>query len=159
VSVAEGLVRGIVHPRDLVMLTRDRIQETLDDAAARGRVTRKDANDLVTELVRRGRAERDDLRGELETLVKQGRGQLESAGRRARSAGSVDRVVRGADRARRTVGVGPSFPILGYDDLNATQVQKRVKELSRPEQRKVLNYERKHANRKSVVGALEKSLA
>ncbi len=158
-SVAESLMRGITHPRDLVMLTRERIQETLDDAAARGRVTRKDANDLVAELVRRGRAERDDLRGELETLVKQGRGQLESASRRARSSESVDRVVRGADRARRTVGVGPSFPILGYDDLNARQVQSRITELSRPERRKVLTYERKHANRKSVVGALEKSLA
>jgi hypothetical protein len=141
------------------MLTRDRIQETLDDAASRGRVTRKDANELVAELVRRGRSERDDLRGELEALLEKGRGQLESASRRARGAGSVDRVVRGADRARRTVGVGPSFPILGYDDLNASQVQTRIKELSRPERRKVLNYERKHANRKSVVSALEKSLA
>ena len=159
VSVAEQLVHGITHPRDLVMLTRDRIQETLDEAAARGRVTRKDANELVAELVRRGRAERDDLRGELETFIKHGRGQLESAGRRARGSEPVDRVVRGADRARRTVGVGPSFPILGYDELNARQVQSRIKELSRPEQRKVLTYERKHDNRKSVVDALEKALA
>ena len=57
------------------------------------------------------------------------------------------------------MGVGPSFPILGYDELNVRQVQSRIKELSRPERRKVLNYERKHANRKSVVSALEKSLA
>ncbi|HWE10582.1 MAG TPA: hypothetical protein VG325_14615 [Solirubrobacteraceae bacterium] len=157
--MAEQLVRGVIHPRDLVMLTRERIQETLDEAASRGRVTRKDANDLVAELVRRGRTERDDLRGELETLFGRGRGQLESASRRARSSEPVDRVVRGADRARRTVGVGPSFPILAYDDLNASQVQGRLKELKRPELRKVLNYERKHANRKSVVGAIEKSLS
>ena len=71
----------------------------------------------------------------------------------------VDRFVRGADRARRAAGVGPSFPILGYDELNASQVQSRIKELKKPEMRKVLTYERKHANRKSVVGALEKSLA
>jgi hypothetical protein len=38
-------------------------------------------------------------------------------------------------------------------------VQTRIRDLSRTEQRKVLNYERKHANRKSVVGALEKSLS
>jgi hypothetical protein len=31
-----------------------------------------------------------------------------------------------------------------------------VKELTKPEARKVLTYERKNANRKSVVGALEK---
>jgi polyhydroxyalkanoate synthesis regulator phasin len=158
-SVAEQLVHGVVHPRDLVMLTKDRIQETLDEAASRGRVTRKDANDLVAELVRRGRAERDELRGELETLLDRGRGQLESASRRARGSEQVDRVVRSADRARRSVGVGPSFPILGYDDLNARQVQSRIKELKRPELRKVLNYERKHANRKSVIGTLEKSLS
>ena len=141
------------------MLTRDRIQETLDDAASRGRVTRKDANELVAELVRRGRSERGDLRGEIEALLEKGRGQLESASRRARSSEPLDRVVRSADRARRTVGVGSSFPILGYDDLNVPQVRSRIKGLSRPELRKVLNYERKHANRKSVVGALEKSLA
>jgi hypothetical protein len=56
------------------------------------------------------------------------------------------------------VGVGPSFPILGYDELNATQVQSRIKDLGKPELRKVLNYERKHANRKSVVGAVEKAI-
>jgi hypothetical protein len=38
-------------------------------------------------------------------------------------------------------------------------VQSRIKELKRPELRKVLNYERKHANRKSVIGTLEKSLS
>jgi hypothetical protein len=38
-------------------------------------------------------------------------------------------------------------------------VQSRIKELKKPEMRKVLTYERKNANRKSVVGALEKSLA
>ncbi len=127
-SVAEQLVRGLVNPRDVLMLTRDRIQETLDEAASRGRVTRKDANDLVAELVRRGRAERDDLVSNFEQLVDRGRGQIEAATKRARRAEPVDRLVRGADRARRTVGVGPSFPILGYDDLNANQVQSRLSE-------------------------------
>jgi hypothetical protein len=87
------------------------------------------------------------------------RAELGSATKRARTNQNVDRIVRGADRARRTVGVGPTFPILGYDDLNAPQVQSRIKELKKPELRKVLTYERKHANRKSVVGAIEKSLA
>jgi polyhydroxyalkanoate synthesis regulator phasin len=151
-SVADQLAQGVVKPRDLVMLTRSHIQEALDDAAARGRVTRKDANDLVSELVRRGRGGSNDLIKEIESV-------LGSATKRARSSDSVDRIVRGADRARRAAGVGPSFPILGYDDLNAPQVQSRLKELKKPELRKVLSYERKHANRKSVVGAIEKSLA
>jgi len=158
-SAAEQLVKGAIKPRDLVMLTRERIQETLDEAAARGRVTRKDANDLVAELVRRGRHESHDLLAEIEGLLGRGTKQLESATKRARSSESVDRLVRGADRARRVAGVGPSFPILGYDELNAGQVQSRIKELSKPELRKVLTYERKNANRKTVIGALEKSLA
>ena len=137
------------------MLTRDRIRETLDDAASRGRVTRKDADDLVTELVRRGRSQSGDFRSEIEGLL----GRVETATKRARGSKPVDRLVRGADRARRAAGVGPSFPIIDYDNLNAAQVQSRLKELSKPERRKVLTYERKHANRKTVVGTIEKSLS
>jgi polyhydroxyalkanoate synthesis regulator phasin len=153
-SVAEQLAQGSVKPRDVVMLTRTHIQEALDDAASRGRVTRKDANDLVSELVRRGRGQGNDLVKEVESLL----GKAGAAGKRARGSESVDRIVRGADRARRAAGVGPTFPILGYDELNALQVQSRIKDLKKPELRKVLTYERKNANRKSVVGALEKSL-
>jgi polyhydroxyalkanoate synthesis regulator phasin len=154
-SVAEQLAQGAIKPRDLVMLTRSHIQEALDDAASRGRVTRKDANDLVSELVRRGRGQGGELVKEVESLL----GRAGAATKRARGSDSVDRIVRGADRARRAAGVGSTFPIVGYDDLNAVQVQSRIKELRKPERRKVLSYERKHANRKSVVGALEKSLA
>jgi polyhydroxyalkanoate synthesis regulator phasin len=157
-QLAEQVVRGRAKSRDVLMLTRERIQETLDEAASRGRVTRKDANELVSELVRRGRAQSDELVGQIEQLLASGRDQIESATRRARKADGVDRVVRSADRARRTVGVGPTFPILGYDDLNSSQVRSRIKELDRAELRKVLSYERKHANRKTVVGALEKAL-
>jgi polyhydroxyalkanoate synthesis regulator phasin len=154
-TVAEQLAQGAIKPKDVLMLTRGHIQEAMDDAASRGRVTRKDANDLVTELVRRGRGQGNDLVKEIESLL----GKAGAATKRARGSDSVDRIVRGADRARRAAGVGPSFPILGYDDLNAAQVQARIKELKKPEMRKVLTYERKHADRKSVVGALEKALA
>ena len=158
ISIAEQLVKGTVTPKDVVMLTRERIQETLDDAASRGRVTRKDANELVAELVRRGRSGGDDVVSEIEGLLGKGREQIQSATKRATSSEPVDRIVRGADRARRAAGVGSSFPISGYSELNVSQVQARLKELSKPELRKVLTYERKHANRKSVVGAIEKSL-
>jgi hypothetical protein len=158
VSVAETPDKGTVSPKDIVMLTREKIQETLDDAASRGRMTRKDANELVAELVRRGRSGGDDVVSEIEGLIGKGRDQIESATKRAARSQPVDRIVRGADRARRAAGVGSSFPISGYADLNVSQVQARLKELSKPELRKVLTYERKHANRKSVVGAIEKSL-
>jgi len=120
---------GLPTPLDLVVLTRQRIQDTLDEFAERGRVTRSDANELVAELVRRGRR-----------------------------AEPVDRIVRTADRARRTVGVGPAFPILGYDDLTAGHVTDRLAGLTPPQLRKVRDYERRHANRKTVLEAIEKAL-
>ena len=108
ISIAEQLVKGSVTPKDVVLLTRERIQETLDDAASRGRVTRKDANELVAELVRRGRSGGDDVVSEIEGLLGKGRDQIGSATKRAARSEPVDRIVRGADRARRAAGVGSS---------------------------------------------------
>ncbi|HWE34231.1 MAG TPA: hypothetical protein VG410_12145 [Solirubrobacteraceae bacterium] len=138
-------------PLDFVILTRDRIQETLDEAAERGRVTRSDANELVQELVRRGRQQTEGVLAEIERGVA-------AATRAARRVEPVDRLVRTADRARRTVGVGSSFPISGYDDLTAAQVTERLGELKPGELRRIRDYERRHANRKSVLDAIEKAL-
>lgn len=158
-NAAEQLLRRIARQLDVVMLTRDRIQETLDEAAEGGRVTRHDANMLVTELVRRGRQQTEDLMRELEQLLDRGRGGLESATRLARRAEPVDRIVRGADRARRSVAGGSSFPISDYDELTARQVQERLGDLRPPDLRKVREYERRHANRKTVLEAIERALA
>jgi polyhydroxyalkanoate synthesis regulator phasin len=158
-NIADQLINRVIKPLDLVLLTRERIQETLDEAAERGRVTRSDANELVGELVRRGRQQREDILGDLENLLGRGRDQLESATRRARLSDPVDKIVRSAERARRTVVVGPSLPILGYDELTAAQVGQRLTGLTPAELRKVREYERRHANRKSVLAAIEKALA
>src|SRR5690348_1180923 len=69
VSLAEQLVNRVINPLGLVMLTRERIQDTLDEAATRGRVTRSDANELVAELVKRGRQQTDELMGDLERML------------------------------------------------------------------------------------------
>ena len=109
-GVREQLQR-ILNPLELVVLTRDRVQGALDEAVERGRMTRQDASDLAAELLSRGRRQTDDLLAELEGLL-------------GRSLGSpADRVIREVDRARRAAGLGPSFPIVGYDDLTAAQVQ------------------------------------
>ncbi len=158
-DLAEDVTDGLVSPRDLIVLTRDRIQEILDDAAERGRVTRTDANALVSELVRKGRQQTDDLITDLEQLLERGRDQIESATTRARRSGSVDRIVRGADRARRSVGVGPSFPIIGYDELTSAQVRERLPALCPAELRRLRDHERRHANRKTVLDAVDRALA
>ena len=80
----------------------------------------------------------------------------------AKTAGRTpvaDRARREVDRARRAAGVGPNFPILGYEDLTAGQVTSSLGDLTPAELRKVRDYERRHANRKSVLNAVEKKLA
>lgn len=157
-DLGEQLANTIIKPLDLVLISRERIQETLDEAAERGRVTRADANELVLELVKRGRQQTDDVLKDIERLLGRGRDQLGTAGKRVRTTEPVDRIVRSADRARRTVGVGPSFPILGYDDLTAGQVVQRLTGLKPAELRRVRDYERRHANRKTVLDAIEPAL-
>ena len=68
-----------------------------------------------------------------------------------------ERVLREVDRARRATG-GRSFPISGYDELTAAQVIGRLGDLSDPELRRVRDYERRNANRKMVLTAVEKKL-
>lgn len=158
-GLVEQLANRILKPLGLVLLSRERIQDTLDQAAEHGRITRSDANELVAELVRRGRQQTDELLSDIERLLGRGREGLGSATKKARLGDPVDALVRGADRARRTVGVGSSFPIAGYDDLSARQVQERVRGLTPAELSKVREYERRHANRKSVLAAVERLIA
>ena len=150
---------------NLLMVSRERIQEVLDDAVSRGRVTRDDANELVSALVRRGRKQTEDLMQDFEQLLGRGRGATSDVRRSARSATTrarrqpvVDRALREVDRTRRAAGVPPTFPILAYDDLTAAQVGDRLGELSPAELRKVRDYERRNANRKSVLSAIERAL-
>ena len=168
-SVADfrkALTERLVQPLDLVMLTRDRIEETVEEAVTRGSMTRDAAQDLITGLVERGRRQTSDVLSDLEQLLGRGRGgdvaararrQVGDATARAREAG--DQVLAQADRARRVAGVGPTFPIIGYDDLTASQVQSRLDTLSPAELRKIRDYERRNANRKSVLSAVESKLA
>jgi hypothetical protein len=135
-------LRRFLDPREVVIVTRSRLQEALDEAVARGRMTRDDAGALLTELLQRGR---EDMQGILD-------------GARSTTKGSAERVLREVDRARRVAGVGPSFPILGYDDLTAAQVIERLGDLDAPELRKVRDYEKRNANRKSVLAAVEQKL-
>ncbi len=150
----------------------------MDDAVTRGRMTADDAQDLVRSLVERGRKQTNDVLGDLEQLLGRGRDELADTRRRSsRAAGGAreqagdatarvrsrvreagDVALAQADRVRRTAGVGPSFPILAYDDLTAAQVQSRLDGLTPAELRKVRDYERRNANRKSVLDAVEAKL-
>jgi hypothetical protein len=161
-SADEETRTTLISIRDLlarsVMLSNDRIRDTLDDAVRRGRITREDAEDLVDRLVAVGRQQTEDALSRLETIA----GAPGRAGERARSAvrrpPGTDRVLREVDRVRRSAGLGSSFPISGYDDLTAAQIVARLGDLSAGDLRQVALYERRNANRKSVLAAVEKHL-
>ncbi len=109
-------------PLDVLTITRERLQETLDDAVRRGRMTRDDASDLLSEILRR-------------TV-----------------SGPVGVV-------RRVTGAGDDgFPIEDYDDLTAAQVVSQLNDLDMPALRRVRDYERRNANRKTVLAAVETKL-
>ena len=134
-------------------LTTDRLQETVDDAVRRGRITRKDAEELLASLVNVGRQQTEALLSDVEQLLGRGR----ATDLRSRASGSSDAVLRTVDRARRRVGVG-SFPILNYDELTAAQITKRLGTLTPAQLRKVRDHERRHDARKSVLAAIERRL-
>jgi hypothetical protein len=135
-TTARDQLRRVINPLDLVVITRVRLQEVFDEAVERGRITRGDAADLVSDVLARGRSQADDLFAELEQLL--GRAPIEAA--------------------RRVAGLGPEFPITGYDDLTAAEVVAELDGMSDADLRKVREYERANANRKTVLSAVERKL-
>ena len=166
-SVAElrdALRKNLIRPRDLVMLTRERIEEVLGDAVERGQLSTREAQRLGSNLLKRGRRETNDVLKDLEQLLGRGRDEIQGARsgvrRRAQTAATdarrQARDVRG--RAARAAGVGSGFPIKGYDELNVGQITPRLADLTPAQLRKVRDYERRHANRKTVLRAIESKL-
>jgi polyhydroxyalkanoate synthesis regulator phasin len=110
---------------DVMVITRAKLQDTLDDAVRRGRMTRDDATDLLSEIARR----------------------------------AEDVLSAPADLVRRVTGAAETFPIDDYDDLTAAEVNARLGELDSAALRQVRDYERRNANRKTVLAALDSKLS
>src|SRR5829696_5106499 len=56
-----------------VTISRDRLQEVIDDAVRRGRMTRTDADEMVGRLATRGREQAEDLLSQLDRVLTQAR--------------------------------------------------------------------------------------
>jgi polyhydroxyalkanoate synthesis regulator phasin len=169
-SADDALRAALAMLRDLLsrgfVISGDRLQETVDEAVRRGRMTRDDAEELVANLVQIGRRQTQDAIADLEGIVERSasqtrrlaRSRVRSVAAAARHAPGTDRALRVVDRARRAAGLGSPFPISGYDELTAAQVKGRLQDLSPAELRKVRDYERRNANRKSILTSIEKQL-
>ena len=116
--------RSVLNPLDVMVITRERLQDTLDDAVRRGRMTRDDASELLAEIVRR-------------------------------AISAPTGVMR---EVRRVTSALDGFPIDDYDELTAAQVVARLGDLEPPALRQVRDYERRNANRKTVLAAVDQRL-
>ena len=119
-------VAKLLDPLGLVVITRERLQDTLDDAVRRGRMTRDDAAELLAEILRRA------------------------------ISAPTDRVIK---EVKRVTGATDEFPIADYDELTAAQVTGRLGDLTPAQLRRVRDHEKRHANRKSVLQAVDRRLA
>jgi polyhydroxyalkanoate synthesis regulator phasin len=134
-AARDRFVRGVLAPLNAVLLTRRHIEEVLDDAVSRGRMTRSDAQEMAQTLLTRSARATDDFLADVERLLGGRAGSLED--------------VQVADRG---------LPIAAYDDLSAAQVQERLDGLTPAELRRLRDYEQRHANRKTVLDRIDRKL-
>jgi len=138
----------MLAPLNAVLLTRRHIEEVVEDAVRRGRMTRDDAQQLMQSLLQRGAKQTDDFLTDLERLL--GRGRLVDQG-----GPDSRRQTGGRTRSRRPAS---SLPIPNYDDLSAAGVLEQLGGLTPAQLRKLRDYERRHANRKTVLDAIERKI-
>jgi polyhydroxyalkanoate synthesis regulator phasin len=142
------ILKTMFAPLNAVLLTRRHIEEVAEDAVQRGRMTRDDAQQLIQSLLQRGARQTDDFLADLERLLGRGREFEETPA-------ATDVVAQRRKRSRRPAA---SLPIADYDDLSAAAVQERLDSLTPAELRKLRDYERRHANRKTVLDPIERKL-
>jgi len=76
-SAADKSVQAFREALDKsVTVSRDRLQEVFDDAVTHGRMTRDDANELISRLVARSRQQTESLLHDLERLLEQARDRI-----------------------------------------------------------------------------------
>jgi polyhydroxyalkanoate synthesis regulator phasin len=137
-TARDKLVRGVLSPFNAVVITRRNLEEVLDDAVRRGRMTRTDAQDMVQTLVTRGARVTDDILAEIQRML--GSEALDMESRADAATGS------------------PRLAISDYDELSAAQVQDRLEGLSHVQLRNLREYEQRNANRKTVLERIDRKL-
>ena len=153
-----------------VTLPRERIQEIVDDAVKRGRMTRDDANELVSKLVSRGRKPVRGARQGPRGAARAGAKRVESRSRKGpqarqghRRQGRAERprCGRRAARPRRCrppQGRGRLLPDHRLRRADRGSGHEAARRLTKPELRKVRTYEKNNKARKSILAKIDKAL-
>ncbi|MGH2978238.1 MAG: hypothetical protein ACRDLQ_01200 [Solirubrobacterales bacterium] len=134
-AARDRIVRSVLAPLNAVLLTRKHIEEVLDDAVSRGRMTRSDAQEMAQSLLSRSARATDDFLSDVERMLG-GRG----------------------DALEAAPAAEHGLPIAAYDNLSAAQVQERLEGLTPAELRRLRDYETRHANRKTVLDRIDRKL-
>jgi hypothetical protein len=145
-AVRELVMKSVLAPVNAVLITRKHLEEAIEDAVKRGRMTRDDAQQLLQTLLQRSARQTDDFLADLERLLGRGR-SLEPS-----PSG------QGAKRRQRPRRPSSSLPIASYDELSAAAVQEQLDGLTPAELRRLRDYERRNANRKTVLDAIMRKL-
>ena len=66
--------------------------------------------------------------------------------------------VSNTNEAKQARKEAAALPLKGYDDLDVEEVEKKAKGLSKDEVQDLLDYEKQHKNRKTLVEALDRRL-
>jgi polyhydroxyalkanoate synthesis regulator phasin len=138
-----------------VTISREKLQEVIDDAVRRGRMTRGDAEEMLGRLLTRGREEAEELQRTAEPLLSGIESRVKDTAKAARDV--ADEPLARADRLRRRARL-PGFPISAYDQLSVPQINNRLRELSKEQLDRVREYELANRNRVGVLRALERKL-
>jgi hypothetical protein len=146
-AVREIVMKSVLAPVNAVLITRKHLEEVIEDAVKRGRMTRDDAQQMMQTLLQRSARQTDDFLSDLERLLGRGR-PLEPASTAQGSGKKKQRPRRAAS----------SLPIASYDELSAAAVQDQLDGLTPAELRRLRDYERRNANRKTVLDAIERKL-
>jgi hypothetical protein len=146
-AVREIVMKSVLAPVNAVLITRKHLEEVIEDAVKRGRMTRDDAQQMMQTLLQRSARQTDDFLSDLERLL--GRGRTLEPSPSGQSGGKKKQ------RPRRP---SSSLPISSYDELSAAAVQDHLDGLTPAELRRLRDYERRNANRKTVLDAIERKL-
>jgi hypothetical protein len=146
-AVRDVVMKSVLAPVNAVLITRKHLEEVIDDAVKRGRMTRDDAQQMLQTLLQRSARQTDDFLSDLERLL--GRGRMVEPKSSQRSG------KKGRQRPRKA---SSSLPIASYDELSAAAVQEQLDGLTPAELRRLRDYERRHANRKTVLDPIDRKL-
>jgi hypothetical protein len=146
-AVRDLVMKSVLAPVNAVLITRKHLEEVIEDAVKRGRMTRDDAQQMMQTLLQRSARQTDDFLADLERLLGRGR-TLEPSPSGQDSA-------KKRQRPRRP---SSSLPIASYDELSAAAVQDQLDGLTPAELRRLRDYERRNANRKTVLNAIGRKL-